>query len=193
MSFQSPNAYLPSDLLDSDDEVTNMKACIGNVLDEEEEAPTADNSSNSGNNSSSENNSGSIFSVQPTFIQNIAEDPIVGWKCSSCENFNCKGRTECYKCEKARATEDGDVTKKERKQMRTKKPSKVNKVIQQEDGKFVGITRSDRVVEFTGEYNHALDNRCKKRKTANNKKRDAGNWTCQGCFNHNFSFRQNCN
>tara|TARA_B110000285_G_scaffold215575_1_gene262070 strand:+ start:325 stop:480 length:156 start_codon:yes stop_codon:yes gene_type:complete len=51
MSFQSPNAYLPSDLLDSDDEVTNMEACIGNILDEEE-APTADNSSNSGNNSS---------------------------------------------------------------------------------------------------------------------------------------------
>ena len=33
--------------------------------------------------------------------------------------------------------------------MRTKKTHKVNKVIQQEDGKFVGLTRGDRVVEFT--------------------------------------------
>ena len=74
--------------------------------------------------------------------------------------------------------------------MRVKKAPKVNQVIQQGD-KFVGITRGDRVVEFE-EYNHALDNRQKKRKAAN-KKRDVGNWTCQGCFNHNFAFRQNCN
>jgi len=100
---------------------------------------------------------------------------MVGWKCNSCENFNCKGRTTCNKCEKEKTEEDCDVTKQERKQMRVKKAPKVNQVIQQGD-KFVGITRGDRVVEFE-EYNHALDNRQKKRKAAN-KKRDVGNWTC---------------
>ena len=74
--------------------------------------------------------------------------------------------------------------------MKVKRTHKVNKVIQKGD-KFVGITRGDRVVEFE-EYNHALDNRQKKRKAAN-KKRDVGNWTCQGCFNHNFAFREVCN
>lgn len=67
MSFENPNAFLPRDLLDSDDEVTQdnnaMEACIGNILDDDENsnAQTADNSSASGNNSSSENSS--IFSV----------------------------------------------------------------------------------------------------------------------------------
>lgn len=76
--------------------------------------------------------------------------------------------------------------------MKVKKAPKVNKVVQKGD-KFVGITRGDRVVEFSSEYNHSLDNRQKKRKAAADKKRDVGNWTCQSCFNHNFSFRQNCN
>jgi hypothetical protein len=67
MSFQTPNAYLPSDLLDSDDEVAQdtlsmEKTCLGDVLNDMDEARTADNSSNSGNNSSSENSS-SIFSI----------------------------------------------------------------------------------------------------------------------------------
>ena len=66
-------------------------------------------------------------------------------------------------CEKVRViTEDEDVTKLERKSLLKKKAPKVGHVIQK-DGKTVGITRGDRVVEFE-EYNHALDNRNKKRK-----------------------------
>ena len=64
MSFETPNAYLPSDLLDSDDEVAEnslgMKNYIVNNILDDDDQPTADNSSN-GNNSSTENSS--IFSV----------------------------------------------------------------------------------------------------------------------------------
>ena len=62
---------------------------------------------------------------------------------------------------------------------------KVSQVVQQNDGKYIGITRGDRVVEFS-EYNHALDNRQKKKKDRAHKKREQNNWTCQGCFNVNF-------
>lgn len=84
MSFQEPNAYLPKDLLDSDDDValeaaSPQTSILNNILEGGDEQRTADNSS-CGNNSSSENST-SIFSVQP-FAQNI--DPVVGWKCSQC-------------------------------------------------------------------------------------------------------------
>jgi len=65
MSFQTPNAYLPKDLLDSDDDVAQDTVgmenyCLGNILDDEEDKLTADSSS-AGNVSTSENSS--IFSV----------------------------------------------------------------------------------------------------------------------------------
>lgn len=189
MSFNIPTAYLPSDLLDSDDDVTQdtlgMEAYIlNNILDDDDDTPsTSENSPNSGNNSRIDISPMNI-QISP-FKEQVKDEVIAGWKCLACKNFNIKQREECKKCEKLRATEDPDVTRKERKQMLKKAP-KVNKVIEK-DGKFVGITRGDRVVEFE-EYNHALDNRQKKRKAAN-KKRDVGNWTCQSCFNHNFSFR----
>ena len=63
MSFQTPDAYLPKDLLDSDDDVAQdtlgMKSyIINNILDDDDDnLKTADNSSNSGNNSGSDANS----------------------------------------------------------------------------------------------------------------------------------------
>jgi len=65
MSFQSLDAYLPKDLLDSDDDVAqdthSKNNSFSKIYDDLDEAKTADNSSNSGNNSSSE--MCSIFSV----------------------------------------------------------------------------------------------------------------------------------
>jgi len=163
MSFQNEGAFLPSDLLDSDDEVAPQTTKTQNnsfskLYDDMSEAKTADNSSN-GANSSSEMSS--IFSVEP--FKQCSEDFIVGWKCSVCQNFNTKKRESCNKCEKERViTEDLDVTKRERRSLQKKKTHKVGHVMIQ-DGKTVGITRGDRVVEFE-EYNHALDNRHNKRK-----------------------------
>ena len=152
MSFQNESAYLPSDLLDSDDEVApqtiktqnNSFSKLYDDMSPLSEAKTADNSSNSG---SSTEMMSSIFSVDPL---TSSEDFIVGWKCSACENFNTKKRESCNKCEKDRViTEDLDVTKRERRSLQklTKKAPKVGHVILQ-DGKTVGITRGDRVVEF---------------------------------------------
>ena len=119
MSFNTPQAYLPSDLLDSDDDVAQdtlgMKAYIlNNILDDDEEK-TADSSPNVSNGNISGTECSSIFSVTPFVEQVKPEDYIVGWKCLACDNFNVKKRDECKKCEKARATEDPDVTKQERK------------------------------------------------------------------------------
>ena len=85
MSFQSPDAYLPKDLLDSDDDIAQEKTYIINNILDDDDMKTADNSSNSGNSSSP--NTSSIFSVQP-FAQTIQQeeviDPVVGWKCCTC-------------------------------------------------------------------------------------------------------------
>ena len=92
MSFQSPDAYLPKDLLDSDDDVAQdtlgMKSyIINNILDDSDEEKTADNSANSGNNSGSEiAEANSLFSISPfkEYVEELPEDPIVGWTCSAC-------------------------------------------------------------------------------------------------------------
>jgi hypothetical protein len=41
-------------------------------------------------------------------------------------------------------------------------------------------------------YEFSKDNRVHKYKSAANQER-VGDWTCQRCFNHNFSFRDVCN
>ena len=115
MSFQNECAYLPSDLLDSDDEVAQPTTKTQNnsfskLYDDMSEAKTADNSSNSG----SSTEMSSIFSVEP--FKQCSEDFIVGWKCSACGNFNTKKTESCRSCEKDRViTEDLDVTKRERR------------------------------------------------------------------------------
>ena len=122
MSFQSPNAYLPKDLLDSDDDVAadtlGMKSyIINNILDDSDEEKTADNSANSGNNSGCEiAEANSLFSTSP-FKQNVEqpEDPVVGWTCSACQNSNSHSRIVCFRCQKERTEADKDVTKSERK------------------------------------------------------------------------------
>jgi hypothetical protein len=34
--------------------------------------------------------------------------PEGGWECSKCQNYNFKGRKECYRCKKAKSEEDYD-------------------------------------------------------------------------------------
>ena len=128
MSFQNECAYLPSDLLDSDDDIAPGTAksadnSFSKLYDNNSDVKTADNSSNEGKNSSSEFGS-SIFSVQPFEekqfkYSELPEHSIVGWKCSSCDNFNGLSREDCTKCEKVRViSEDIDVNKAERRAMK---------------------------------------------------------------------------
>jgi hypothetical protein len=66
-------------------------------------------------------------------------------------------------CEKVRVlAEDLDVTKLEKKSYQKTRAPKVDHVLLQ-DGKTVGFTRGEKVVEFE-KYNHTLDNRNMKRK-----------------------------
>jgi hypothetical protein len=70
MSYQNECAYLPSDLLDSDDDVApvttkatkSLNNSFSKLYDNNSDAKTADNSSNEGKNASTEFGS-SIFSV----------------------------------------------------------------------------------------------------------------------------------
>jgi len=32
--------------------------------------------------------------------------PEGGWECSKCQNYNFKGRKECYRCKKAKSDDD---------------------------------------------------------------------------------------
>lgn len=36
------------------------------------------------------------------------EFPDGGWECNKCQNYNFKGRKECYRCKKAKSSEDAE-------------------------------------------------------------------------------------
>ena len=99
--------------------------------------------------------------------------PDGGWECNKCQNYNFKGRKACYRCKKAKGTDDN-----EGKPEHMTKPKKGRKVRKDE-----AATNENSSVEF---------NRVKKDKKAGNQER-VGDWVCQRCFNHNFSFRDTCN
>ena len=104
------------------------------------------------------------------------EFPDGGWECAKCQNYNFKGRKACYRCKKPKTAEDVDG-----------KP----------DHMVNGLTKQkkSRKTNSNGQnegYEYGLDNRVNKFRGNFNKER-AGDWTCQRCSNHNFSFRDVCN
>jgi hypothetical protein len=90
--------------------------------------------------------------------------PDGGWECSKCQNYNFKGRKNCHRCKKSKSTDDNDG-----------KPEHM-------------------LVEATQKAAVKAKNR-KRRQQKNEAegKEEKGDWVCQGCFNHNYSFRTTCN
>jgi len=117
--------------------------------------------------------------------KNNFEFPEGGWECSKCQNYNFKGRKACFRCKKNKSDEDCEG-----------KPEHM--------GNAGGRQRRNKKSkdEQTGVdgYDYAKDNRVHKYKapaqhnhTHNHNQERVGDWTCQRCFNHNFSFREVCN
>ena len=96
------------------------------------------------------------------------EFPDGGWECHKCQNYNFKGRRACFRCKKVKDEQDLEG-KPEHMLAGGKKDKKKNDA---EGGK---------------------DNRANRLKPLGCKQERVGDWTCQRCFNHNFSFREVCN
>jgi hypothetical protein len=107
----------------------------------------------------------------------LFEFPEGGWECSKCQNYNFKGRKACFRCKKHKTEED----------VEGKPDHMVNGASKQR--KF-RKNNNDTVPEANA-YEYSKDNRVHKYKAGNQER--AGDWICQKCFNHNFSFREVCN
>jgi hypothetical protein len=104
------------------------------------------------------------------------EFPDGGWECGKCQNYNFKGRKACYRCKKAKSGDDIEG-----------KPEHMNLVT----GKMKKQKKTGSTSEAEA-YEYGLDNRVNKFRGSQTRER-AGDWTCQRCNNHNFSFREVCN
>ena len=98
--------------------------------------------------------------------------PDGGWECSKCQNYNFKGRKSCHRCKKVKC--DADIEGK---------PEHMN---------------------MPAEKKQALKTQAKLNRKAQRAKKVAadccdpngdrsGDWVCQKCNNHNYSFRNFCN
>jgi hypothetical protein len=113
------------------------------------------------------------------------EFPEGGWECSKCQNYNFKGRKACFRCKKAKADDDFEG-----------KPEHMI-IPQQKQRRFKKHYEDESSMDT---YEYSKDNRVHKFRAAakpkpkkdHNQER-VGDWTCQRCFNHNFSFRDVCN
>jgi len=105
--------------------------------------------------------------------------PDGGWECGMCNNYNFKGRAKCFRCKKVRDLKDYEGKPKHIRQMENKK----NKA---------KIARQNGKNQPRPEFYQQLDNKMAQKYGV--KQQDSmGDWTCQRCFNHNYSFRDSCN
>lgn len=107
----------------------------------------------------------------------LFEFPEGGWECSKCQNYNFKGRKACFRCKKQKTDEDVEG----KPDHMINGPTKQRKVRK----------NNNEIVQEANLYEYSKDNRVHKYKTSNQER--AGDWICQRCFNHNFSFREVCN
>jgi hypothetical protein len=114
---------------------------------------------------------------------NNFEFPEGGWECSKCQNYNFKGRKACFRCKKQKSDDDNEGKPEH---MNVQPKPRRNKKAKEE-------------VSNDSTYEYSKDNRVHKYKAGgqshhkdHNQER-VGDWTCQRCFNHNFSFREVCN
>lgn len=108
--------------------------------------------------------------------KNLFNFPDGGWECNKCQNYNFKGRKECYRCKKAK--DEQDVEGKP-EHMSMPKKSKKQKKIEKAEKESV-----------KGSLNGSMTSEARAKKLATPR---VGDWTCQRCFNHNFAFRDVCN
>lgn len=113
--------------------------------------------------------------------------PDGGWECSKCQNYNFKGRKECHRCKKPKASDDCEGMP----QHLTMSPN------QRAEAKKKGLLKK----KAPSDEQHSEDS-CEKKGCCASKTNSApakkiqervGDWTCQRCFNHNFAFRDVCN
>lgn len=90
------------------------------------------------------------------------EFPEGGWECHKCQNYNFKGRKACFRCKKNKDENDIDGKPEHMQAAKAKKCK--------EDGDAQKLEK------------RYLPPGCKHERI--------GDWTCQRCFNHNFSFRE---
>jgi hypothetical protein len=100
-------------------------------------------------------------------LQQQFEFPEGGWECHKCQNYNFKGRKACFRCKKSKDEQDTEGKPEHMLSGGKIKKSKEEATSQQKVEK------------------RYLPPGCKHERI--------GDWTCQRCFNHNFSFRESCN
>lgn len=109
---------------------------------------------------------------QPMRMGQDFKFPDGGWECSKCQNYNFKGRKNCHRCKKARA--DDDV---EGKPEHMNMPACEKAAMKLANKAQKRLTRLRKTVQ----------------EMPNDVKEKGGDWVCQQCFNHNYSFRSHCN
>ena len=98
--------------------------------------------------------------------------PDGGWECSKCQNYNFKGRKSCHRCKKAKCEADIEgkpehMNMAAEKKQQLKSQAKLNRKVQR--AKKVPTDLIDAAADRSGD------------------------WVCQKCSNHNYSFRNFCN
>ena len=90
--------------------------------------------------------------------------PEGGCECSKCQNYNFKDRKNCHRCKKAKSSDDVDG-----------KPEHMT------------VDASEKAAV------KAKNRKQRQQKKESERGEDKGDWVCQQCFNHNYSFRAVCN
>lgn len=128
------------------------------------------------------------------------EFPDGGWECSKCQNYNFKGRKECHRCKKPRTVKDTigrpehmfqpeqekaalKAVKNKQKRMNKAKKLKEAKALLEQQAALATENPDLKEISLT-ELTQQLKKMTQER---------AGDWACQRCGNHNFSFRHHCN
>ena len=152
-----------------------------------------------------EYSSGSPLPQKPSLEQPY-EFPDGGWECSKCHNYNFKRRKDCNRCKKRKTSKDIDG-----------KPCHILKA--EDEGSLVKVDKgkknkrvNKREARGSEKNKKEPGQQTRKFKSASNliqvKAQEpkgaviqvqkvtpirAGDWICQRCNNHNFSFRHTCN
>merc|ERR1711990_887458 len=100
-------------------------------------------SDNSSEDNSVETNPSSSDEKSTKDTKRSFDFPDGGWECRQCQNYNFKGRKECFRCKKAKDEEDFEGkpehmlradTKSNKKQKKTQKPKSFKKKSFNQDG-----------------------------------------------------------
>lgn len=108
--------------------------------------------------------------------------PDGGWECSKCQNYNFKGRKECFRCKKSKDQEDHEG--------KPEHMNKLEKLAHSKKGKKNARPKNYKKKQFAQDINDENSNFMANKQFSAER---AGDWVCQSCFNHNFSFREVCN